>query len=108
MTRFAPFGKKAVSLRRSDRNRPRASAPRTHAPFKFQWRPHPSWLFVYPPRNPSQKTVRAPRYAYAGASIILEPIHDKRRAVLKRKPRRRARKSVRAKRVRFSRNTKRK
>ena len=108
MTRFAPFGKKAASLRRADSNRPKHVVVRTHPPFKFQWRPQPNFLFVHPPRNPSQRTVRAPQYAYAGASIVLPPIHSKRRAVLKRKPRRRARKSVKAKRVRFSRNTKRK
>ena len=101
MPRYAPFGRKAASIRRKDPNRPKESVVRTHPPFKFQWRPKPTWLFVYPQRNPSQKTVRAPRYSYAGASIILEPIHDKRRAVLKRKSRR-----TKAKRVRFSRSSK--
>lgn len=105
MTRFAPFGKKAQSIRRLDSNRPKHGIVRTHPPFKFKWRPQPNFLFVYPPRNPTQRNIRAPRFAYAGASIALGPIHAKRRAVLKRKPRR-GRKLRKAKRVRFSRNTK--
>ena len=99
MTRFAPYGKKAASIRRKDPNRPRGGAPRTHAPFKPQFRAKPNFLFVYPPRNPSQKLFRAPRYSYAGASIALAPIHKKRRTTVRRKPKQ----YRKAKRVRFSR-----
>ena len=107
-SRYAPFGKEAQRIRRNDTNRPKGTIPRTHPPFKFTYRPVPKFLFVYPQRNPSQKYVRAPAYSFAGANIALQPIHDKRRAVLKRKLRKRPKKKVKtAKRVRFARNTKR-
>ena len=91
-------------MRRNDPNRPKGGVPRTHPPFKFSWRANPQFLFVYPTRNPSQRFIRAPMYAFAGANIALQPIHDKRRAVLKRKLRKRPKKRViRMKRVRFAR-----
>ena len=103
-SRYAPFGKEAQRIRRNDPNRPKVGMVRTHPPFKFTYRPVPKFLFVYPQRNPSQKFIRAPAYAFAGANIALEPIHDKRRAVLKRKLRKRPKKRVTTlKRVRFAR-----
>ena len=106
-SRYAPFGKEAQRIRRNDPNRQRG-VTRTHSPFKFSYRPVPKFLFVYPQRNPSQKYLRAPAYSYMGANIALEPIHAKRRAVLKRPLRKRPKKRVRtAKRVRFARNVKR-
>ena len=106
--RFAPYGKAAQTIRKNDKNRPKVGIVRTHPPFKFSWRPTPKFLFVYPKSNATMRSMTVPHFSYIGASTALGPIHKKRKAVLTRKLRRKPKKMVtRAKRVRFSRKTKR-
>ena len=107
MPRFAPFARKGQQIRRTSPYIARGII-RTHAPFKFQWRPTPSFLFVYPTRNPSHTVMTHPNFTYGGASVALPGVHGKRNAVLRRKLRKKPRKKLlKARRVRFSRSSKR-